>query len=32
MSHTQSEASDTAVTNFVSSQDQAVIVTLHHHK
>jgi hypothetical protein len=32
VSQTQSEASDTAVTTFVSSQDQAVIVTLHHHK
>jgi hypothetical protein len=30
MSQTQSEVSDTAVTTFVSSQDQAVIVTLHH--
>jgi hypothetical protein len=31
-SQTHSEASDTAVTTFVSSQDQAVIVTLHHNK
>jgi hypothetical protein len=31
MSQTRSEASDTAVTIFESSQDQAVIVTLHHH-